>query len=280
MLVGMGFVDNNDNDKKRDISIKSKKIAIICIVVIIVAAYGLFYYLQTSTENEIKSNLFADQKQRQTESTKAISQHVNSDLNLVLANLKTLGNYGDVQNGDFSNVNVRNLMQEISSQIRPLADRLYIVNQNGIIILEKAQSGEQTHIGRNISKLAWISKARTDKAPSFSSGYVGLDGLYRIGVVYPIINRDTGKFMGLVGAAIPSVKFFSHYGNLYDIDFSFLAVYDNKRNYIATPRTHFMGKNFFGNQVQGFFHQNDIQNNLYHTVFSGQPSNAIYNFGS
>jgi signal transduction histidine kinase len=41
-----------------------------------------------------------------------------------------------------------------------------------------------------------------------------------------------------------------------------------------------MGKNFFGNQVQNFFHQNDIQNRLYHTVFSGQPSSAMYNFGS
>jgi hypothetical protein len=41
------------------------------------------------------------------------------------------------------------------------------------------------------------------------------------------------------------MKFFSHYGNLYDIDFGFLAVYDINRNYIATPSTHFMGKNFF-----------------------------------
>lgn len=76
------------------------------------------------------------------------------------------------------------------------------------------------------------------------------------------------------------MKFFSHYGNLYDIDFGFLAVYDINRNYIATPNTHFMGKNFFGNQVQNFFHQNGIQNRLYHTVFSGQPSSAMYNFGS
>lgn len=276
----MGFVSNNDTDENRYISIKTKKMAIVCIIIIIAASYGLFFFLQNSTESDIKSNLFADQKQRQIESTRAISQHINSDLNLVLANLKILGNYGHVQNGDFSNISVRNLMQEIFLQISPIADRLFIMNQNGTIILEKAQSGEQTHIGRNISKLAWITKSRTDRAPTFSNGYVGLDGIYRIGITYPIINRDTGQFIGLVGAAIPSIKFFSHYGNLYDIDFGFLAVYDDKRNYIATPRTHFMGKNFFGNQVQNFFHQNDIQNSLYRKVFSGQPSYAIYNFGS
>jgi hypothetical protein len=143
------------------------------------------------------------------------------------------------------------------------------MNQNGTIILEKAQSDEQTHIGRNISKLAWITESKIDETPTFSRGYVGLDGIYRIGITYPIINRDTGQFIELVGAAIPSMKFFSHYENLYDIDFGFLAVYDINRSYIATPSTHFMGKNFFGNQVQNFFHQNDIQNRLYHTVFSG-----------
>ena len=199
---------------------------------------------------------------------------------MVLANLKILGNYGHVQNGNISNINVRNLMQEIYAQINPIADGLFIVNQNGTLILEKAQSDQQTRIGRNISKLAWITKSKIDEAPTFSSGYVGPDGIYRIGITYPIINRDTGQFIGLVRAAIPSMKFFSHYGNLYDIDFGFLAVYDINRNYIATPNTHFMGKNFFGNQVQNFFHHNDIQNRLYHTVFSGRPSSAMYNFGS
>jgi len=217
----MGFVNNNWNDKYKHISIKTKKIAIICIIIIIAASYGLFFFLQNSTERDIKNSLFADQKQRQTESTKAISQHINSDLNLILANLKILGNYGHVQNGKISNINVSNLMQEIYAQINPIADRLFIMNQNGTLILEKAQSDQQTRIGRNISKLAWITKSKIDEAPTFSSGYVGLDGIYRIGITYPIINRDTGQFIGLLRAAIPSMKFFSHYGNLYDIDLVF-----------------------------------------------------------
>ena len=276
----MGIGDKILNDKNKHISIKTKKTATICIILIIVAAYGSFFFLQNNTEVNMKNSLVADQKQRQTESTKAISEHINSDLNLVLANLKILGNYWHVQKGDLSNSNTRILMQEIFLQISPIVDRLFILNQNGTIILERAQSGEHTDIGKNMSKLDWISKSKTDKATTFSNGYLGLDGIYRIGVTYPIINRDTGQYIGLAGAAIPSIKFFSHYGNLYDIDFGFLAVYDNKGDYIATPRTQFIGKNFFGNQVQNFFHHNYIQNTLYHTVFSGQPSYAIYNFGS
>jgi signal transduction histidine kinase len=276
----MGFVNNNGNDKNKYILTKTMKMAIIFIVPIIIASYGLFFFLQNSTETNIKSNLVADQKQRQTESTKAIAEHINSDLNLVLANLRILGNYGHVQNGELSNINTRNLMQETFLQISSIADRLFIVNQNGTVILEKVRPGEQTHIGRNLSKLDLIARSKTEKVPLFSNGYVGLDGIYRIGITYPIINRDTDQYIGLVGAAIPSIKFFSHYGNLYNIDFGFLAVYDNKRTYVATPRTQFLGKNFFGNDVQHFFHQNDIQNKLYNTVFSGQPSYAVYDFGS
>ena len=78
----MGFVSNNDTDKNRYISIKTKKMAIVCIIIIIAASYGLFFFLQNSTESDIKSNLFADQKQRQIESTRAISQHINSESQL------------------------------------------------------------------------------------------------------------------------------------------------------------------------------------------------------
>jgi signal transduction histidine kinase len=276
----MGFVNNNGDDKNKYISTKTMKMIAIFIVPIIIASYGLFFFLQNSTETNIKTNLVADQKQRQTESTKAIAEHINSDLNLVLANLRILGNYGRVQNGELSNINTRNLMQETFLQVSSIADRLFIVNQNGTVILEKVRPGEQTHIGRNMSQLDWITRSKTEKVPMFSNGYVGLDSIYRIGITYPIINRDTGQYMGLVGAAIPSIEFFSHYGNLYNIDFGFLAVYDNTRTYVATPRTQFLGKNFFGNDVQHFFHQNDIQNKLYNTVFSGQPSYAVYDFGS
>ena len=56
--------------------------------------------------------------------------------------------------------------------------------------------------------------------------------------------------------------------------------YDKSKNYIATPRTQLLGKTFFANDVQEFFHHNQIQNNLYHQVFSGKPGYAVYDFVS
>jgi signal transduction histidine kinase len=85
--------------------------------------------------------------------------------------------------------------------------------------------------------------------------------------------------MGLVGALIPTTEFFAHYGNIYNIKSNFLVVFDKKGNYIANPRTELLGKNYFGNQAQQFFHNNQLQYNLYSKLLRGQPGYAVYDFG-
>jgi hypothetical protein len=61
----------------------------------------------------------------------------------------------------------------------------------------------------------------------------------------PIINTENGKYMGTIGLQIPTQSFFAHYGNITNVNSQFLVAYDSKGNYIATPRTQFLGKSFF-----------------------------------
>ena len=44
-----------------------------------------------------------------------------------------------------------------------------------------------------------------------------------------------------------------------DVDLRFLVAYDSNANYIATPRTQFLGKNYFSDDVQKFFNYTDTQ---------------------
>ena len=135
-------------------------------------------------------------------------------------------------------------------------------------------------MGTDISQREYATQARKSLAPVFSNGYVGLDGKTRIGIIYPIINAQTGKYLGLVGADVPIIQFLSNYENIYNINSQFLVAYDKNKNYIVTPRTQLLGKNFFANDVQEFFSYNQIQNDLYHKVFSATPGYAVYDFGS
>jgi hypothetical protein len=81
---------------------RAKLIAIISVVSIISISYGLFFYFQDVTERNVKNNLFAQQRDRQIEATRTLSQHIGSDLGLVEARLESLSNSIYLQQGDLT----------------------------------------------------------------------------------------------------------------------------------------------------------------------------------
>jgi hypothetical protein len=122
------FLKNAANFKE----IRAK--GIIAVIVIASVSYGIFFYLQNVTESNIRNSLFAQQEQRQIDSTKAISNHINSDFDSIISRLQGLANSIYVQQGDLSGNKTNKLMKEI---FLPLSasigvDRLVILNENGL----------------------------------------------------------------------------------------------------------------------------------------------------
>jgi signal transduction histidine kinase len=125
-----------------------------------------------------------------------------------------------------------------------------------------------------------ISKKRKHRCSRFfSNGYLGADGIYRITVAQPIVNRDTGQFLGIVGISIPTVQFFEHYGNVHDVGTQFLVAFDKNANILATPSSELVGKNFFGEDIQSNFQNNEQQIQDYRDLFEGKSSSSIGDFG-
>ena len=85
----MNFLRNIIKGSNRLFGEKTKKIAIVSIALVLTVSYGLFFYLQTITENDIKNSLIQQQRQRQIESTKAISQNIGFDLDSIMVRLQT-----------------------------------------------------------------------------------------------------------------------------------------------------------------------------------------------
>src|ERR687885_2687262 len=260
---------------------RTNELAIIFIIAIIVISYGLFFYLQNNTESNIRNSLFEQQKQRQIESTQALSRHISSDLDSIMARLHDLANSVSLQQGDILSNKTKKLMEEMYIQVNKITkvDRLFILDENNIDRANIVPKGAEAFIGVNFSYRDWVRDTKSTLMPIFSDGFVGRDGKYRIAVTEPIINLETGKYEGLVGGLIPTTEFFAHYGNIYNIKSNFLIVFDKKGNYIATPRTQLLGKNYFGNEAQQIFHHNSMQGNLYRQLLEGQPGNAVYDFG-
>src|ERR687898_3387848 len=112
----------------------TNKITILSVVLIIAVSYGLFFYLQNNTENNIRNSLFEQQKQRQIESTKALSNHIASDLDLIMSKLELLANSGTLQQGNLVGNKTTEELEKTYQQINsknPL-DRLFILGKHNI----------------------------------------------------------------------------------------------------------------------------------------------------
>lgn len=256
----------------------TKEITILSIVLIIAVSYGLFFYLQNNTENNIRNSLFEQQKQRQIESTKALSNHIASDLDLIMSKLELLANSGTLQQGNLVGNKTTEELEKTYQQINsktPL-DRLFILDKNNIVKSSIAANDLPRFVGVNFSDREWARETKDMQRPVYSNGFEGRDGVYRIAITFPIINE--GAYIGLVAASLSTIPFFEHYGNIYDIKSQYLAVLDRNAGQLIHPVKSFIGTSFFGNHTQQVTGHNEILNNIIRTVISGKPYSDTYEF--
>jgi signal transduction histidine kinase len=262
-------------------SFREREIAILVIASISVISVVTFFYSTFDVQSEVKESLFEQQRDRQLAQIQAIANNIQSDSELVLSHLRGLANSMYLQNRDLSGNETENLLKDTYAEINEMGDRLFVIDDKNIVRLNIVPEGDDPFIGTDMSSIQWVIEARSNLAPTFSKGVVGLDGKHRIFLTYPIVDRQDGNYIGLVGVAIPTTQFFEKYASVNNIESQFLVAYDREGNYIATPRTELMGKNFFSEEVQNVFNYNANQNELYQQVFSERkPSYAVYDFGS
>ncbi len=267
----------------RFLFVRRKEIAIVSILLLIAGSYSLLFFQQNIAEQSIRDSTFLSHRNNQIEITKGLSEHVSSDLRLVKSILQGLSDSVYLQQGELYGDRVGNLIGERFNQISNISkiDGLFIADKNNIITHNKVSEGQRSFVNIDISLRDYVNETKNTLHPVFSNGFKGIDGTYKIALTFPIINRDNGEYLGMVGVEIPSVDFFARYGNVYNIDSRFLVAYDRNSNYISTPRTNFLGMSLFSDEVQRFFNFNDIQNKYYRNVFDGRQFGgyAIYDFG-
>ena len=163
------------------------------------------------TEDSIKQSLFEQQRHRQLDSNKAVSQHIVSDIGSILANLKVVANSVFVQQGNLTGNKTEQILGEVYNDIRQLVgktDILYILDKNDIIRLAASNEADQsTFVGADISFRDFVIQTKSTLEPVFSSGLSSLDGIYRIFITYPIIDRETGQYEGLIAARNTNCRF-------------------------------------------------------------------------
>ena len=161
------------------------------------------------------------------------------------------------------------------------ADRLFILDKDDNVAAINITSKEKNAFLDSTTKLSntnWIRETKSKLLPIFSNGLKGEDSKYRIAISYPVVDKYSTRYMGMVGALLPAVDFFQHYGNIYDIKSQYIAVLDSDSVQLVHPLKTLVGTPFFGNYTQEATGHNKILNNVIKTVMAGKPAFAVYDF--
>ena len=261
------------------------KIGIIIIIFIIAISYGLYFLFQNIAENEIKERLFEQERQQLLDANKAISQNIISDLDSIMTKLKVISVSPSIQhvNGSQSWYKSEPLVQEMYDETKRLVgktDGMFVIDREGIIrvnaLTEEEQKRQNTFVGTNISHRQYVNQAKTTHEPVFSTGLFSLDGVYRMFIAYPILSEETNEYMGLVSASIPTVDFFSRFGNVYNVQSQYLIALDRDANYLTHGNRELIGTNFFAEATQNSSTSNSSLNRLVDRVLLSEPGYTLY----
>lgn len=258
---------------------REKEVGIVLIISIIVASNGLLFSLQNALEVELRMTTFERQRDLQLQSTKEIAQHIESDVTLVLSMLNGLANSLYLQQGELGSERTTRLLEETYAKSNLTIDRLFVLNNDDIMVASLASRSSEFFLGEDFSFRNWVKETRSSLSPVFS-GYFERIGIYREFITYPIISRETGEYFGTIVTSIPTIPFFSHYGNVERIDTQFLVALDKKGTILAADTSNdLVGKDYFGEDVQQFVNHNQILNNLTRDLLSGKSGYGVYDYG-
>jgi len=268
----------------RRIRLGIRGFGILAVILIIISSYALFFYFQRGIQEQVKLQLFKQQEERQLGSTQQIAAHMGSDLTVVLSILDGISNSKYLQEGQFYGQDIRQLTTEKYAQMSETVDRLFILNNEDIVVVQASNSsaagGSLAPIGNDLSFRPWVRETRDTFKPIFSEGFEHL-GEYRVIITNPVIDRETKQYLGLVGVSIPTIHFFEHYGNVHDVNSQFLVTYDKMGTLLAAGADErLVGLDFFGETVQDFINHDPTLNKITDELLKGKAGSAVYDYGN
>lgn len=257
-----------------------RRIGIVSVILILSLSFGLFIYYQNIAVESIRYNFIEEEKKRQFESTKTVSNHIESDLNRVIAMLDGLANSKYLQEENLTGNELEALLKEKYDDYHGIVNRLFVIDKDGAVRMSFAPKGTETFLGRDLSLRPWVESTKSNRSLTTSGGFERQD-IYVVFISYPIINRQTDQYIGIMGASIPTVPFFAKYGNVELGDRQFLVAFDRSGTILANGVDNtLVGQNYFGSYVQDFINYNPVLNNLTRSLLMGNSGSAIYDYGT
>lgn len=283
------------------------------VISLVVISNLIYFSLQQINEKNALASLLNQHIILQNQTGKSIANGISSDLNSIFKMIENVAQiqaiketvYGNSTNkgpqSQESSLILGFLNDQINSTFKDLsakADRMYILDKNGVIISSYAPKGEDLFLGLNLSFRDYVKDTVQSKQPVFSGVFKGADGKIRISITYPIMNntnaliqsnidsnqshifennsQSNNQYLGLVAASAPVSQIFERYGNIYNIKTQYLVGYDKSGTIMVSPRLEYIGKNFDDPQIQSIINSNGVFNRIIHNLLNGSQDEGLY----
>ncbi|KAF6242109.1 hypothetical protein C6988_09910 [Nitrosopumilus sp. b1] len=254
---------------------KKKFNAVIVPILILVPIIIIGFLIYDYTEENIRNSLIEEQIKIQEIIGKGLGNNISSDLKLVKLEMSLLSETEEFEQG-LTNPNaiqkIKETYEKINS-ITPITDVILLNNEFQII--GNARDDIFKIAGYELGENSVIRKTISDKKSGITAGVVGNDSILRITVLHSINDETSNEFKGIVATVLEPRQLFAKHGNVYDVDSSFIVALDKDEMYISNPIHDLIGKKYSEYFAQTYFGRNQVQNEHYENVFSGEINSAI-----
>ncbi len=230
-------------------------------------------------EENIKNTIIKNQVEIQEIITKSISKNINSELETIIFELALLADSGELQN-DLGTEESNRLIGQTFNRLNSISPTAQILALDGDFkVLSQASKNHNSFVGATVKGLPDLMNSEENRIESESKILSINTSLFdepEIAITFPIVNKETNVYKGLLLVTFPSSEFFKRHGNIYDVESQFLMVMDENNVLLIHPNMENVGKNFFDDQIQQDISYNSVLNEHILHVLKGNLSTVIF----
>ena len=230
-------------------------------------------------EESIKNTIIKNQIQIQEIITKSISKNIASELELIVFELALLAEFDELQ-ADLGTRESNLLIEQTFDRLNLISPTAQILAlDENFTVLSQASKQSTSFVGATVKGLPELLDSEEDGIKSESKIISINTSLFdepEIAITFPINNRQTDAFKGLLLVIFPSSEFFKRHGNIYDIESQFLMVMDENSVLLIHPNMENVGKNFFEEEIQRDIKSNQLLNDHISYVLQGDLDTVIF----
>lgn len=245
---------------------------LLALIVISIAIIG--FYINDYTKSNIRQTLIEEQTDIQMVITKSLAASVSSEFQRLLMDMKTISESTQVQHSltDKDTINyLSNRWNDINS-VTKISD--IFLTDKSLTVVSQVNDQRFRLVGLNLENIQ--SSNELMLKPGYSGEIISSDGIYRVLVSSPIIDSNTGQFIGIVFAIVEPSEIISKYIGIYQISISSIGIFDENQKILFADNRDLLGKEFTGYFAQRYFGENLEQNSHYQRVFSGNIEAFVY----